>query len=670
MRGIRQFFASLLILACAWPVSVSAASGIQGSPKILNLYLGWEIKESDLPALARWDLLVLDVDQQRRYPDFLRRLRNLNPQIKILAYVSSCEIAQARFLEPTDFPMGRMAADIQDNWYLRAPNGNRTEFWPGSSLLNVTNLGPAAGERWSSYLPRFIRDQVMSSGLWDGIFLDNTFVGISYFAKGPVDFDRDGRAEAEADANAKWQAGMRSLINNIRNANPNALLLGNGGTAYADILHGVLLENFPSWNWNENVKEYRDASAKNIQPKLAAINVNTKNQPSPQDYRQMRFGLASALMDDGYYSFDQGDWNHNVIWWYDEYSVSLGAPRTAAKKLADQPSTASGAVWSRAYERGMAIVNATNATRRVSLPGVFEKLRGTQDPGVNNGALVRTVDVPAQDGIILLGRNDAGDVSEAPYINGSFVRVFDAQGKSIQNGFFAQRDDTPSGVLVETIDLDGDQKKDMLSLADGTMTVRLGNGTKPFSFKPFPHIKQPRLQFAVGNVNRDSALEIIVSRDGGGPSEVRVFDLKGKLAAQWVAYNPAFLGGARIAVGDVDGDGLREVITAAGPGGGPHVKIWKTDGKNWGGSFFAFDQGDVGGVSVAVGDVDGDGRDEIIVGSGRGSIPRVRIFDFQGTLKQEFRIGTAVAPQGVTVAASDINGDGKKEILVMSQSPL
>ena len=663
----KRICASFLALTLALPVSVSAASGIQGSPKVLNLYLGWEIKVSDVPALARWDMLVLDVDQQQRYPHLIRRLRELNPKIKILAYISSCEIAQARFLESTDFPMGRLAADVQDAWYLRAPNGNRTEFWPGSSLLNVTNLSSGGGERWSEYLPRFIRDQVMSTGLWDGIFLDNTFVGISYFARGPVDLDRDGRAESDADANAKWQAGTRNLIANIRKANPKALLIGNGGTAYADQLNGILSEGFPSWNWNENLREYRDALAKNIGPKLGSINVNTKNEAKPQDFKRMRFGLASTLMDDGYYSFDQGDWNHHVIWWYDEYEVALGAPKKKKKKVTDQPTTSAGSVWMRQYERGIAVVNATDAARKITLPGVYEKIRGKQDTAVNNGALVRSLELPGQDGAILIGRSDTGDIKNAVFQNGSFIRLFDGQGHSAQNGFFAQRDAVPGGAQIYVGDIDQDRRNDQIRLLNDSVTIQFGNGASALSFKPFGNSKQ-RFSLSIGNVNRDEQKEIIIGRDGGGPSEVRVFNAKGKQIASWIAYNPAFMGGVRTAIGDVDGDGLREIVTAPGPGGGPHIKIWKTDGKNWGGSFFAFDPGDVGGVSVAIGDVDGDGKAEIIAGSGQGSVPRVRIFDFRGNLKQEFRIGNAPVKQGLQVGVTDVQGDGKMEIFVSGQS--
>lgn len=670
--AFKHFGLLISIISLMLPLLINAASKSNGSPKILNFYLGPEMHESDLSSLARWDMLVLDVNQQYRYPDYIRQLRQLNPKIHILAYVSASEIAGARFAESIELPMGKMAAHFQEEWYLHSPTGERTEFWPGSALVNVTDAANAApnGQHWRDYLPTFLSDTVMSSGLWDGIFLDSTYVGISYFVRGPVDLNRDGIAESEEDANRMWQAGMRDMIQRIREKNPKALLMGNGGTAYADQLNGVLLENFPSWNWNENLREYREALSRNLEPKLGAINVNTKNIDSPNDFRQLRFGLASALMGDGYFSFDQGDANHHTIWWYDEYAAVLGKPKADGKKMDEQLMTADGSVWTRVFNRGLVFANGTDQWRQIKLPGVYERIHGKQDQRINNGKLVRQIDLDAKDGAILLRRLETADLKSAPFTNGSFISVFDHAGETVQNGFFAQRSDLPNGAMIASIDVDQDEKMDTISLDRGTLKIKQGNGKKTVSFQPFPNLRNPRLSLSIGNVDQDQEMELIVSRDGGGPSEIRVFNLRGTLLAQWLAYNPSFLGGVRTAIGDVDGDGENEIITAAGPGGGPHVKIWKTDGASTGGSFFAFDQGDIGGVSVAVGDVDGDGRAEIITGSGQGDLPRVRVFDARGTLRSEFSLGTKPLPQGLQVLASDVNEDGKVEILITGLSQL
>jgi hypothetical protein len=151
---------------------------------------------------------------------------------------------------------------------------------------------------------------------------------------------------------------------------------------------------------------------------------------------------------------------------------------------------------------------------------------------------------------------------------------------------------------------------------------------------------------------------------GGGPQVNEYDGASGALIRSFFAYDPAFLGGVRVATGDVNGDGVPDIVTAAGPGGGPHVKVF--DGRT--GAlllqFFAYDSGFTGGVFVAIGDVNGDGQADIITGAGAGGGPHVKAFDgATGAQVASFFAYTASFTGGVTVASGDVNGDGVADII-------
>src|SRR5207302_5817343 len=121
---------------------------------------------------------------------------------------------------------------------------------------------------------------------------------------------------------------------------------------------------------------------------------------------------------------------------------------------------------------------------------------------------------------------------------------------------------------------------------------------------------------------------------------VKVFDaLTGTVRAGFYAFDPHFAGGVRVAVGDVNGDGQKDIIVAAGLGGGPHVKVidgTKIDQVQADGqiadsallaSFYAYDPSFLGGVYVAASDLNGDGKADVITGAGQGGGPRVKVID-------------------------------------------
>src|SRR5439155_13300663 len=123
-----------------------------------------------------------------------------------------------------------------------------------------------------------------------------------------------------------------------------------------------------------------------------------------------------------------------------------------------------------------------------------------------------------------------------------------------------------------------------------------------------------------------SAIHYLVTGAGaGGGPHVEVFDgMTGALVRSFFAYDTAFRGGVTVAAADVNGDGTDDIITGAGPGGGPHVKVFDGASGALLASFFAYDAAFRGGVFVAGGDVDGDGRADIITGAGKGGGPHVK----------------------------------------------
>ena len=125
---------------------------------------------------------------------------------------------------------------------------------------------------------------------------------------------------------------------------------------------------------------------------------------------------------------------------------------------------------------------------------------------------------------------------------------------------------------------------------------------------------------ACRDLTGDGVGEVITAKGPGGSPDVRVSTLQGNNlieVTQFVAYDPAFDGGVAVAVGDVTGDGVSELITGPGPGGGPHVRVWSLAGNNLieVAGFFAYDPAFLA-VSSWRREITGDGIAELITGAG------------------------------------------------------
>jgi hypothetical protein len=245
-------------------------------------------------------------------------------------------------------------------------------------------------------------------------------------------------------------------------------------------------------------------------------------------------------------------------------------------------------------------------------------------------------------------RGDSAEIITGPGVGGPpLVKIFrvtqapPSSGTPVGPGFLAYEETFLGGVRVATCDF-----------AAGA--------------PPLPPNPQPTRQ-------------ILTGPGPGMEPRVRVFSvdhdgLTPTLVADFLAFDPAFTGGVFVACGDVDGDGVDEIIAGSGAGNGALVRVFQLDPGGFGiqiAEFAAFNPAPTGGVRVAAGDLDGDCTDEVIVGRGSGPaqvrvfqvLPSVAVlFDFLAFPSVAVRKGAG----GVFVASARLGGIDRDSIITGS----
>ena len=194
---------------------------------------------------------------------------------------------------------------------------------------------------------------------------------------------------------------------------------------------------------------------------------------------------------------------------------------------------------------------------------------------------------------------------------------------------------------------------------------------------------------AAADVDGDGDAELAVSADAGGGLRVTVFRVGRVLsaAANFLAFDDGgFRGGSRVAMGDVNKDGAADLIVGAGIGGGPRVGVYNGETLLTGSprslvpDFFALDPNLRSGVFVTVADVSGDGFADVMYSTGSTGGPRVRVVSgkvltdnpgqdaFNLPALGDFFALDEADRAGLRLAARDLTGDGKAELVAASGS--
>jgi hypothetical protein len=370
----------------------------EGYPLLGNYdHFHTSIKLHELEHFARWNMLTLNYQTAYYASASLKKIKNLNPNIKILAWISiglACPTPDAyeHYLETSN-----------EDWWVHKrgmESSCSTRYYPISDKYPDLVM-PNPKSKFASHIVKFMQEEIISSELYDGIFYDCVW-----------DFIDQDLKYADISA-SEYTEGVAGILRDTREKiGSKYIIIGNPGTKwsancpYWDYANGHYQENalgdvFGS-DWKETWKIYQyNMNKKAPPPRINWIGVDTqykrdrihymkveKKDLTAEDLRRMRLGLGTTLLDNGYFGFDKGDGFHGYgeSWWFSEYDVNLGYSK-GKYSIEDK-------LYKRYFENGVVIVNPSDGYENIQLDHNHKD--------VSTGASGTEFKLPPKDARILL----------------------------------------------------------------------------------------------------------------------------------------------------------------------------------------------------------------------------------------------------------------------------
>jgi hypothetical protein len=376
-------------------------------PKVAALDYSNDISSTRQALLAKFRFVILGGRIGTTLSSFSSALHARRPTIKQAYYVAFNELACSTSSSDYYYPMVQLAN--QAGYWLYTASGARSQWTASFNTcdMNITAWGrkDSSGWTWMQRKAQFDYNKAFHNLPYVGYaFVDNTF----WRPRSNADWKRNGTNQLYTDPTlaAPVRSGNVAYWNALKGYNSNLRIIGNADNnlsypEYAQRLNGAFFEgaigkswSIETWStWDAMMGYYRAQIANTIAPK----DVFFQAYGSTTDYRTMRYGLASAMLDEGWYVYLPTSGSLQPTW-YDEYDAPIGIAVDPPQRSPRQ-----NGIYMRRYTNGLVLVNPSKtATASINVGSGYKRLRGTQDPGVNNGQAQSTVTLGPRQGLLMV----------------------------------------------------------------------------------------------------------------------------------------------------------------------------------------------------------------------------------------------------------------------------